>query len=144
MTVPATSIRFGMNLWPILEKFSNVEHRAFFEFRPSIFVPATEEQNFVWAKPSQCLWEALPDMESRYPLKSLYESYFNSKGNRKACLTEFFKQTLSIPDVSTENFLEELKTLSLKSTRCTKHINRIYESLNKMRPTTGTAVEKLK
>ena len=76
-------------------------------------------------------------MKSRYPLKSLY-----SKGNREAYFTEFFKRTLLIQDVSTENFLEELNYL--RSIGCTAfvHINGIYESMNRMRPTITTAVEK--
>jgi hypothetical protein len=84
-------------------------------------------------------------MKSRIPLKSRYESYLSLGNGNEAYLTELFKRTLSIPDVSTKNLLEELKTL--KSTRCTDfdRINRIYESIDRIRLTiTGTAVENLK
>jgi hypothetical protein len=144
-TSPATSGRFGMSLRPSLEIFSDVECRVTFESRPSIFVPATGAREAAWAVPRQCLWEAPPDMESRYPLKSLYKSYFNQDNGNGANLTAFFEKTLLIPNVSTEDFLVELKTL--KSTKCTDfdRINRIYESIDRMRTTiTSTAINSLK
>ncbi|OXV09681.1 hypothetical protein Egran_02556, partial [Elaphomyces granulatus] len=119
--------------------------RVAFESRPSIFVPATGVWDAVWAVPSECLWEAPLDMESKYPLKSLYESYFNQDNGNGANLTAFFEKTLSIPNASTEHFLEELKTL--KSTQCTDfdRINRIYESIDRMRKTiTSAAINSLK
>ncbi|OCL02139.1 hypothetical protein AOQ84DRAFT_424260 [Glonium stellatum] len=86
-----------------------------------------------WALPCQCLWKAIPEMKTKYPLKTLYKSYFNQGNGDWAYLTKFFTTTLSIPDVSAENFLEELK--ELKSSLCTDFdlINRLYESIDGMR-----------
>lgn len=84
-------------------------------------------------------------MKSRYPLKSRYERYFNQDNGNGTYLTEFFNRTLSVPNASMQNFLAELK--ALKSEPCTdfEGINRIYQSIDRMRPTiTSIAVENLK
>ena len=134
-----------MSPQPSFEILSDMEYRVTFEWRPSIFVPATGVWDAAWVVPSECLWEAPLDMESKYPLKSLYESFFNQDNGNGANLTAFFEKTLSIPNASTEHFLEELKTL--KSIQCTDfdRINRIYESIDRMRTTiTTTAINSLK
>jgi hypothetical protein len=144
LTVPAASRPFSMILLPMLEMFSNVEHRVAFESRPSIFVPAAGAREAIWVLPRQCLWEAPPDMKTKYPLKSLYEGYFSQGNGGHAYITHFFKRTLSISDVVAENFLEELK--ALKSTRCMDfdRINGLYESINSMRPEIAIIVESFK
>jgi hypothetical protein len=134
-----------MGLRPILEMFSDVEHRGMFKSRPSIFVPALGARKAVWALPHECLWEAPPDMKSRYPLKSRYESYFKQDNSNGAYLTVFFNRTLSVPNVSTEDFLVELKTLKFEKCTDFDRINGIYKSIDGMRrKIASTAVESLK
>ncbi|KAK3941989.1 hypothetical protein QBC46DRAFT_257257 [Diplogelasinospora grovesii] len=105
--------------------------KAFFEKSDYIFVPAQKGHDARWANPDDCLWEAPPDMMSKYSLKHLYAPLLG--GDQMELLSRFFQQTLSIPGASWSDLTAELEELRDSGCEDFDRIQSLYEYLNDMR-----------
>ncbi|OJD13250.1 hypothetical protein AJ78_06272 [Emergomyces pasteurianus Ep9510] len=108
--------------------FSNFENRETFRTRSLIFVPHHNSEDKLWASPDSCLWEAPVGMRCKYPLKSRYD---NIKDVKYA--TEFFQNTLAIPNAGIDDFLVELMSMR-KALIDFDHIYDIYQRLYNAMP----------
>lgn len=82
-----------------------------------------------WTSSSICLWDAPPDMVTRYSLKSCYELQ-GSNVQVGSALQNIFIQTLGIQNASLEHMVEELNELRISNDEDPTRILRIYEFLN--------------
>ncbi|KAL5362015.1 hypothetical protein BJX96DRAFT_153271 [Aspergillus floccosus] len=81
----------------------------FFEDGDYIFVPELQDNDpydAAWAGLEQCLWDAPPNMISKYSLKCAFEQIVEE--DQLEHLSRFFTHTLSIPDASWSDLTEEL------------------------------------
>jgi len=74
-------------------------------------------------------------METKYPLRSLYETYLRWSETEKSTLTQFFKSSLGVCDCAWDSFVDEIK--HLKATKCTDfdRINGLYVRLDGLKST---------
>ncbi|CZR46644.1 uncharacterized protein FPRO_12094 [Fusarium proliferatum ET1] len=82
-----------------------------------------------WTSSSICLWDAPPDMVTRYSLKSCYELQ-GSIVQVGSALQNIFIKTLGIQNASLEHMVEELNELRISNDEDPTRILRIYEFLN--------------
>ncbi|KAB8254531.1 hypothetical protein BDV32DRAFT_132200 [Aspergillus pseudonomiae] len=81
----------------------------FFEYGDYIFVPELQEDDSydaAWAGLENCLWDAPPNMMSKYSLKYVFEQIVNE--SQLEHLSRFFRHTLSIPNASWSDLTGEL------------------------------------
>ncbi|PIG82100.1 hypothetical protein AARAC_000013 [Aspergillus arachidicola] len=81
----------------------------FFEDGDYIFVPELPEDDpyeAAWAGLEQCLWDAPPNMISKYSLKYVFEQI--AEESQLEHLSRFFRHTLSIRNASWSDLTEEL------------------------------------
>ncbi|KAJ6063689.1 hypothetical protein N7499_012369 [Penicillium canescens] len=83
--------------------------KFFFEDGDYIFVPevrADDPYDAAWVGLDHCLWDAPPNMISKYSLKYVFEQIVEE--GQLEHLSRFFGQTLSIPNASWSDLTEEL------------------------------------
>ncbi|KAE8133581.1 hypothetical protein BDV38DRAFT_274159 [Aspergillus pseudotamarii] len=83
--------------------------KSFFEDGDYIFVPELQEDDPydpAWAGLEHCLWDAPPNMLSKYSLKYVFQQILEE--GQLEQLSRFFRYTLSIPDASWSDLTEEL------------------------------------
>ncbi|KAH1752035.1 hypothetical protein LV164_008598 [Aspergillus fumigatus] len=83
--------------------------KFFFSDGDYIFVPKLQEDDpydAAWAGLEQCLWDAPPNMISKYSLKYVFEQVVGE--GQLEHLSQFFRHTLSIPDASWSDLTGEL------------------------------------
>ncbi|KAI1799715.1 hypothetical protein F4811DRAFT_565353 [Daldinia bambusicola] len=85
--------------------------RALFEANNAIVIPNIEGVYTKFAAPSQCILNGPVDMETTYPVISIYKAQCKADIPRLSMLEEFFQNTLMIPKCSWEHIVEELKHL---------------------------------
>ncbi|KAJ5297272.1 uncharacterized protein N7443_008165 [Penicillium atrosanguineum] len=81
----------------------------FFEDGDYIFVPELREDDpydAAWAGLEHCLWDAPPNMISKYSLKNVFEQVVEE--GQLEHLSRFFRRTLSIPNASWSDLTGEL------------------------------------
>lgn len=100
-----------------------------------VHILATDEGSSTWVWQGMCLWDAPEYMISKYVLPSALSNKLNP------ILTAFFKETLTIANVSWYNFLEELEVVKAKGEEVVDNIQDIYCRLQTM--SSGLASEDL-
>lgn len=83
--------------------------RAFFEDGDYIFVPELQEDDpydAAWVGLEHCLWDAPPNMISKYSLKYVFEQIVEE--GQLEHLLRFFRHTLGIPNASWSDLTGEL------------------------------------
>lgn len=81
-----------------------------------------------WAELDLCLWEAPLYLETKYPLKALYESA--GLGAHLEDMRQFFQGTLRVPDISHNDVIEELKCM--REDENGQNVSDVYRLIQKM------------
>jgi hypothetical protein len=104
--------------------------RNLFETRAAILIPASRGRQATWVRPSQCLWDGPEDMQTKFPVKSLCQTYFAAAEPEAGSLEQFFRITLGLSDCSWRDLVDEVR--HLKETSCTDfdRINALYKLIH--------------
>ncbi|KPM37810.1 hypothetical protein AK830_g8763 [Neonectria ditissima] len=103
--------------------------REAFENDHLVFTPGTGSRPAVWAAPNKCLWDALENVQTAYPLEHLYRTGFGRSQEDLEVLGQFFKATLKTPDCSWKTYLNELRHLKLTGNEDFDWIYKLYSCL---------------
>lgn len=107
--------------------------KFFFSDGDYIFVPKLQEDDpydAAWAGLEQCLWDAPPNMISKYSLKYVFEQVVGE--GQLEHLSQFFRHTLSIPDASWSDLTGELVERSQNHCVDFDQIFHMYKYLSEM------------
>lgn len=98
-----------------------------------ILLPNDDTNGYPWSYTSMCRWDAPPDMETKYPLGSLYNIHLRESGTSKSAITQFFRDTVGVLDCAWDDFIDELK--ELKKINCTDfdRIKGLYSRLDRVK-----------
>ncbi|KAH8735731.1 hypothetical protein BGZ61DRAFT_84622 [Ilyonectria robusta] len=96
------------------------------------YVPPQGNQEPQWGDPRQCLWDAPPTMESKYPLKRRYEEMLADGPNDLQAITTLFTEVLRVPNCTWYNMVDELKYLKEQRCEDLARIRDIYVHLHGM------------
>ncbi|KXX74826.1 Autophagy-related protein 9 [Madurella mycetomatis] len=106
--------------------------RAHFKSFENIFIPEDDEEEALWVGPDVCLWDAPQNTALKCPLEYLYGSVLGTPPDQMKLLERFFKHTLSVPDASWQDIVQELENLKDYDDDDFDCIRGFYEYLNSM------------
>jgi hypothetical protein len=109
----------------LLDDIANVLFRDFFS-NSGVLIP--HEEDFAWAKSSDCLWSAPPDMISKHSLKSLYSRILGEEQMKN--IEQLFCGTVGIPAASFPDVETELQELRAKGYEDFKRVEGLYQYLS--------------
>ncbi|KAL8345646.1 hypothetical protein RB601_005608 [Gaeumannomyces tritici] len=82
--------------------------RSFIDKYALVVAPSDVSHTMDWVARDDCLWEGPPGMETRPAVKCSYTCLCGDDAEKLDLVSRFFKQTLEIPDASSEHIVQEL------------------------------------
>lgn len=104
-------------------QLTQINCREFFS-KQGILVPDTSS----WAKASECVWNAPPNLRKKHSLEHLYKRTAHSQQMRH--IEELFQNILQIPPISLEDIAAELEALKSDQASDATRILEFYEYLD--------------
>ncbi|KAI1467613.1 uncharacterized protein F4812DRAFT_471586 [Daldinia caldariorum] len=132
--VEPTNIKEQEEKQSLMRDRTNSTVSKMFNQKNSIAIPARGNQNATFVTLSKSILSGPVDMETAYPVISLYKAKYQAAISRFPTLEEFFQDTLKIPKCTWEHIVKELKHLKESDrTGLLDRVGALYFELNTMK-----------